>query len=109
MQVIGARRKGRVPRIPGRCPQGCVELIPQFHDQGCECRGLPRLPADQRITRIPRRRLGNNRKSFPKLSPLAWRNGTLPTVQQSRSATESQGARMFTSLGLTPVPAIYPR
>jgi len=71
-QVIAARRHRGVPRVPGRGPQGRVQLLLQLRDQRCQCRDLPRLLADQRITRILRRqRLGHGTRSSPKPAPPA--------------------------------------
>ena len=66
-QVIGARRHRGVPGIPGRGPHGRVQLPPQLRDQRGQRLNLPRLLADQRITRILRRqRLGHATRSSPK-------------------------------------------
>ena len=71
-QVIAARRHRGVPRVPGRGTQGRVQLLPQLRDQRCQCRDLPRLLADQRITRILRRqRPGHGTRSSPRPAPLA--------------------------------------
>jgi hypothetical protein len=66
-QVIGARRHRGIPGIPGRGPQGRVQLPLQLRDQRGQRLDLPRLLADQRITRILRRqRLGHATRSSPK-------------------------------------------
>ena len=71
-QVIAARRHRGVPRVPGRGPQGRVQLPPQLRDQRRQRRDLPRLLSDQRITRILRQqRLGHATRSSPKPAPPA--------------------------------------
>jgi len=70
--VIRRRRHRGVPAVPRPRPHRRRQLIPQVSDHRLQRRDPLRLPGDlrrlltdQRITRIPRRRIGHSPRSSP--------------------------------------------
>jgi hypothetical protein len=114
-EPIGARRHRGVPGIPGRGPRGRVQLPPQLRDQSGQRLDLPRLLADQRITRILwRQRLGQATRSFPKpAQPAAAAHSSQATVtstsltQRHPKLKQTGGRECIT--GLRPNPTRHAR